>query len=275
MKTKKSVDQNTQKRMKQFYETSEVYKGFLDAHDEAYLRSYVELVDDHAKSNSSILELGCGNGLSARMLRDKGHRVIGTDLSYAFLEETDKWENKELRYLACDALNLPFNENSFELVCSNELLEHVTNAEKILNEMIRIVSPGGLIVIAGPSLCSPLVPLTDFFRILRGKEEQAIWAETKLQAINGMLKNFWLCTKKRFSRKPDFLYREPDLEDQVVGGDGDSVYYANPIDLEKFFANKGLKIIKLSVGYGIKGKIMAKLFPRFGLYVNMVVKKSR
>lgn len=259
--------------MKHFYETSEVYKSFLDAHDESYLRSYIELVDDFAKPNSFILELGCGNGLSARMLKDRGHRVIGTDLSYFFLECTHKWQNKRLRYLACNAMDLPFGENTFDLVCSNELIEHVTDAEKVLDEMIRVAKNGGRIIIAGPSLCSPLVPLSDFFRILRGKSEQSIWAETKLQAIGGVFRNFWLCIKKRLSKKPDFLYREPELENRVIGGDADSVYYASTIDLEKYFKNKGLKIVKLAVGYGVRGKIMAKLFPRFGLYLSMIVEK--
>ena len=275
MKTLKFINPSTQKRMKQFYKSSEIYKGLLDAHDEAYLRSYIALVSNYAKPNSFVLELGCGNGLSARMLKDRRHRVIGTDLSSAFLKETAQWEDERLRYLACDVLNLPFDEDAFDLVCSNEMIEHVTDAKKSLNEMIRVVKPGGRIIIAAPNLCSPLVPLFDFFRMLGTKKGCPIWAETKLQAIGKVWRNFWLCSKKRFSKKPDFLYREPDLEDRVIGGDADSVYYANPTDLEKFFRSNGLRIIKLSVGYGIKGKLMAKLFPRFGLYVSMVVEKSR
>jgi len=273
MQEKTTTESNIEKRMKQFYETSEVYKGFLEAHDELYLRSYIELVDSHAKPDSFILELGCGNGLSARMLRDKGHQVIGIDLSSTFLEKTNKWEDESLKYLACSAINLPFKDQTFDLVCSNEMLEHVTDAEKSLTEMVRVVKPGGKIIVAGPNLCSPFLPLFDLFRILSGKNELSVWADTKCEAIKGIWKNFWLLTRKRITKKIDFLYREPELEERVIGGDADSVYYANPIDLEKFFKFKGLKIIKLAVGYGIKGKIMAKFFPRFGLYVNMILEK--
>ena len=60
-------------RMREFYETSETYKGLLAAHDESYLQHYVELVLRYAPTTSKILDLGCGTGISARLLNQAGH----------------------------------------------------------------------------------------------------------------------------------------------------------------------------------------------------------
>jgi hypothetical protein len=141
--------------------------------------------------------------------------------------------------------------------------------------MIRVTRRGGKIIIAAPNLCSPLMPLLDLLQMIAGKKGRPIWSETKRGAFQNMLRNFALYFKKRLSKQPQFLYREPDIENRIIGGDADSVYYANPIDLEKFFRLRGLRVIKRCVGFGVKGKVMASCFPRLSLYISMVVEKSR
>lgn len=117
-------------RMRKFYETSETYKNLLDAHDENYLRHYVDLVIRFAPKDSKILDLGCGNGVSSRLLNQAGFEVVGTDISPLFLEDARNWERlhdkPKLRYQVCDVLELPFENESYDVVCSNELIEHST-----------------------------------------------------------------------------------------------------------------------------------------------------
>ena len=257
--TPTSPDQLLRNRMRKFYETSEAYKGLLNQHNHVYLKSYVDLVDWYTPSDEYTLDLGCGNGISSKMLHDRGRNVVGVDISPLFLEETKKWENKNLKYFVGDALNLDFESGQFGVVCSNELIEHTPDVETTLLEMIRVTRKGGRIVVAGPNLCSPIMPLLDFTQMIFGGNGRPIWAETKQQALKNALKNF--------------LYREPDLENQIIGGDADSTYIASPIDLEIFFQQQGLRIKKLCVGFGFKGKIMATSFPRTSLYISMVIEK--
>ncbi len=268
-----SPDQSLRNRMRKFYETSEAYKGLLNQHNHIYLKSYVDLVDWYTPSDEYTLDLGCGNGISSKMLHDRGRNVVGVDISPLFLEETKKWENKNLKYFVGDALNLDFESGQFGVVCSNELIEHTPDVETTLLEMIRVTRKGGRIVVAGPNLCSPIMPLIDFAQMISGGNGRPIWAETKQQALKNALKNTGLYFTKRFGRLPNFLYREPDLENQIIGGDADSTYIASPIDLEKFFQQQGLRIKKLCVGFGFKGKIMATFFPRTSLYISMVIEK--
>ena len=261
-------------RMREFYETSETYKQLLAAHDEAYLRHYVELVIRSAQPGSKVLDLGCGNGISARLLNEAEFDVVGTDISPLFLQDARNWENPRLRYQVCDVMELPFESESFNVVCSNELVEHLPDVETALTEMIRVVCKGGRIVISGPNLCSPLMPLLDWFSLMSGKSGRPVWGETKQQALQQLARNCSLYVQKRFLRKtPHFIYREPDLQADAIGGDADSAYYASPIDLAQFFRSHGFTILKKAVGFGITGRIIAGAFPYLSPYITMVVEK--
>jgi len=261
-------------KLKRFYETSCDYKKLLDAHNRGYLQPYVDTVNRYARPGSSILDLGCGNGLSSYMLSEHGHRVIGTDISLFFLAEAAQLQNDKLKYQVCDVLDLPFADRSFDMVCSNELIEHVFDARKALTEMMRTLKGGGILVVMGPNLCSPFWALIAIASIIAGRDGRYIWAETCWQAIRWGCRNLILSLKKRFSSKVTFLYRKPDLEKASAGGDSDSVYYANPIDLERFLKAHGMRIISLCESPTLKGRIVARLFPRFHLYISMVSQKN-
>ena len=263
--------------MREFYETSETYKGLLDAHDETYLRYYVELVIRYALPRTKVLDLGCGNGISARLLNQADFDVVGTDISPLFLEDAQTWENPKLHYRVCDVMELPFESESFDVICSNELVEHLPDVETALTEMMRVVCKGGRIVLSGPNLCSPLIPFLDWLNLMSGKPGRPVWGETKRQALQQFVRNCGLYVQKRFltpaTVAPNFIYREPDLQADAIGGDADSAYYASPIDLAQFFRSHGFTIVKKAVGFGIKGRIIAGAFPYLSPYITMVVEK--
>lgn len=261
-------------RMREFYETSESYKELLAAHDETYLRHYVALVSRFAPQGAKILDLGCGNGISSRLLNQSGFEVVGTDISPLFLEDARQWENSKLRYEVCDVLALPYADESFDVICSNELVEHLPDVETALSEMVRVVCKGGKVVLSGPNLSSPITPLLDWIRLIRGKHGRPVWAETKQQAYQQFKKNCQLYFKKRYLTKtPHFLYREPDLQVNAIGGDADSAYYACPIDIAYFFKLNGFRVVKRAVGFGIKGRLIANMIPYLSPYITMVVQK--
>ncbi len=261
-------------RLKRFYETSHDYKKLLDAHDSAYLQPYVNTVNKYARPGSRILDMGCGNGLSSYMLSESGHRVMGTDISAFFLSDSAHLQNDRLRYQACDALDLPFADSSFDVVCSTELIEHVTDAPRALLEMMRVLKDGGILVITGPNLCSPIWAAIDFMNMVLGRGGRDMWAETKMQALKWGGRNLFLSLKKRLSSQVKFIYRRPDMERASAGGDSDSVYYASPIDLEKFLKAHSMRIVKLYEPSSLRGRILATFMPRFSPAINMVAQKA-
>jgi methionine biosynthesis protein MetW len=99
----------------------------------------------------NILELGCGNGSFAKILRDKlSVRVSGVDLSESGVALT---RQKGIEAEIAD-LNkrIPFPDNVFDLVYSDQLFEHVNDTDKLLSESRRVLKNGGYLVIITPNL---------------------------------------------------------------------------------------------------------------------------
>jgi 2-polyprenyl-6-hydroxyphenyl methylase/3-demethylubiquinone-9 3-methyltransferase len=92
-----------------------------------------------------ILDVGCGGGFLTNALAQAGHDAVGIDLSANSLKVASaKDATKSVRYIQADALHLPFPENSFDVVCAMDLLEHVERPDRIVAEASRVLKQKGL-----------------------------------------------------------------------------------------------------------------------------------
>ncbi len=95
--------------------------------------------------SKDILDIGCGAGFLSNALAQAGHRVTGIDLSATSLQVAEKRDlTKTVRYLQLDAFALPFPDQSFDVVCAMDFLEHVEMPGQIVREAARLLRPGGL-----------------------------------------------------------------------------------------------------------------------------------
>ncbi|WP_368490263.1 methyltransferase domain-containing protein [Clostridium sp. BJN0013] len=97
----------------------------------------------------SILELGCGDGRLWQKNLDKipeGWDITLTDFSPGMLEDTKKnlmLNLKRFKFNIVDVQHIPYKNNSFDVVIANHMLYHVTNVDKALSEIYRILKPKG------------------------------------------------------------------------------------------------------------------------------------
>jgi ubiquinone/menaquinone biosynthesis C-methylase UbiE len=93
-----------------------------------------------------VLEVGCGTGGFVQAIKRQIDSVdcYGCDLSNLYIRMANKSSLEEIKYVVCDAEKLPYNSESFEVVVAVDVLEHVKNVEDSLNEIYRILKPGGL-----------------------------------------------------------------------------------------------------------------------------------
>jgi len=98
-----------------------------------------------------VLDVACGTGYGTDTLVNHGCDAIGADIDDGILEEAKKkWGHSEFR--KADVLNLPFEDELFDAVVSFETIEHVTDGERFLSEMNRVLKTGGIFICSTPNI---------------------------------------------------------------------------------------------------------------------------
>jgi SAM-dependent methyltransferase len=102
------------------------------------------------RPNSFVLEVGCGSGGYLLHLAEKvGCRLVGLDINALGVSNANQLAlarglASEARFEQCDASkNLPFDDDTFDAVFSNDVLCHLPGRAKVLGEMFRVLKPGG------------------------------------------------------------------------------------------------------------------------------------
>jgi SAM-dependent methyltransferase len=137
-------------------------------------------------ARGSALDVGCGAGFVADLLRRLGWSVVGLDIS-------DYRATSGFDFILGRAETLPFPSESFSIVVSNHVIEHVADAAAHLREVRRVLAPGGFAYVATPNRFAVLEPhyklpflswlprgLADaYMRLLRRAEEYDVFPLTR------------------------------------------------------------------------------------------------
>ena len=103
----------------------------------------------------NALDAGCGTGFLAFELAARGHRVTGVDFAPAMVAEARKKaaaRGLSIRLEEADAEQLPFPPGSFDLAISRHVLWTLPHPEAAIDEWIRVLRPGGRLVIVDGKL---------------------------------------------------------------------------------------------------------------------------
>lgn len=151
---------------KKFYEqyTDDIWAKRI--HSPYPVRAYVhamqnEAILSHIHSNEIVLDAGCGQGVLAIALAEKkGCLVTGVDLSEPNIErarfeaETRNLSSK-IMFVQGDAEHIPFPDNSFDVVVSSHVLEHLPDFDQGFCELCRIARKRVIIALpTGFNLCA-------------------------------------------------------------------------------------------------------------------------
>jgi ubiquinone/menaquinone biosynthesis C-methylase UbiE len=232
---------------------------------------YAMRVIKYCKENAEVLDLGCGGGWSCISLKKlrKDLKVTGAVLSTRAFEEGAGKIANDIIFTQQDAMSLTFADCSFDVVTSYALMEHIPDANKALSEMLRVLRPGGYLIVCGPNMLSPLRGLKLFFKGLLACK---FHPDGKPKAI---LNNFKLLIMKIFSSELTFHYREPILNNQTfLGSDWDAVYLLNPIDLIQFARKNNMEVLNTSSSSSFLGRIILRIIPYFAGGVYFVARKQ-
>lgn len=110
-------------------------------------RLYEDLLAEAAPSGGRILDAGCGREFAmADFLLGLGADVYGLDA-----EAGDAQRHRDVTMVAGDLAQLPFDDETFDVVCSRSVLEHLSDPTAVFAEFRRVLKPGGRVVFLAPN----------------------------------------------------------------------------------------------------------------------------
>ena len=137
-----------------------------------------ELVKGNVKDSGKIIEIGCGLGEYLELF--KKAELYGTDISLAALEKA-KLYCKRAKFFRADCRKLPLDNESFDSVLLPDIIEHIDDYEKVLDEAARITKKNGRIVI-----------ITHFSNRYKNKEYEKMSKGTGMMGEGGDLRAYGL-----------------------------------------------------------------------------------
>ena len=114
-----------------------------------YANEVIEQSNKKNKTETEVLEVGCGGGILTEEFARLGYHVTGIDPSGSSLNTAINHakENKlSIRYEKSAGENLPFEKNSFDIVLCCDVLEHVNDLPKVISEISRVLKRGGIFI---------------------------------------------------------------------------------------------------------------------------------
>lgn len=156
-----SYDQWTQDGILEFYWGEHIHLGHYGSppRRKDFLEAKADFVHEMVKwggldklpPGTTVLDVGCGIGGSSRILaKDYGFQVTGITISPKQVERAIQLtpEGVTAKFQVDNALNLSFPDNSFDVVWSIEAGPHMPDKAKYAQEMMRVLKPGGILVVA-------------------------------------------------------------------------------------------------------------------------------
>ena len=124
-------------------EQRDLWDGFYRANGRAWRGN--SRIPDPLEGRGDALDLGCGNGKTVSTLLNLGYRVTGADFSETAVDMCRENFGDGAVFVACDILDLPFPDGSFDYVTAVHVLEHIGDQDmgRAASEIRRVLRPGG------------------------------------------------------------------------------------------------------------------------------------
>lgn len=103
-------------------------------------------------THKTVLDLGCNNGYGTAILGRDSARTVGVDVSPQSVEAAQRNNAAEnIEYRVVDGFELPFEDGTFDLVVSFQVIEHIFDCSAYLANIRRVLKPGGTAIFTTPN----------------------------------------------------------------------------------------------------------------------------
>jgi len=109
--------------------------------------------------NKTVLDFGCNNGYGTHLISSQCKKIIGVDVSpRAIAEAIRRYGSNGIEFRLIDGIRSPFEDGTFDLVVSFQVIEHITDVGSYLSEIKRVLAPKGKAVFTTPNALIRLDP---------------------------------------------------------------------------------------------------------------------
>lgn len=110
------------------------------------------LDNSNLSKNSKILDVGCGAGVMAKEVANRGYEVFGMDYSYNMIKKANALcgvnMKFDMKFLQGDIESLPFKDSVFDMVLCLGVITYLKSEKKALREMSRVLKPDGTLILS-------------------------------------------------------------------------------------------------------------------------------
>jgi ubiquinone/menaquinone biosynthesis C-methylase UbiE len=124
--------------------------GKLDYLSVQHLERY-KFAASHLKPGQRILDIACGAGYGTALLLKHGCVVVGADYDEQAISDAQV-KYKQGNFVRANALDIPFEDSSFDALVSFETIEHFHDGNRFLSEVYRVLKPCGTFICSTPNL---------------------------------------------------------------------------------------------------------------------------
>ncbi|TAL48078.1 class I SAM-dependent methyltransferase [archaeon] len=194
-----------------------------------------EFAKSNIPKNSSVLEVGCGEGYGTSMLSKSVAKIIGIDpdkdtISHA----SEKYGSGNCTFSAYDGTKIPYDDGTFDAVVCFQVIEHVKDDAGFISEINRVLKSGGILILTTPN------------KALRLKVGQKPWnrfhvREYYANELEDLLRNFQESKVMGIQGNNEIQKIETDRINQIQ-----HIVKLDPLNLRKLMPNT-LKSIAIKV----------------------------
>jgi len=99
-----------------------------------------------------VLDVACGAGYGTNILAQVAAEATGLDIDAAAVRKAKrKYRRSNIKFVAGDCYDMPFEAGSFDVVVANEMIEHIDDHDRFIDEVKRVLRPGGSLLVSTPN----------------------------------------------------------------------------------------------------------------------------
>lgn len=247
------------------YDRGEEYLSPYDVH---YMnkrkQAVLDILDRYSQGRTlRVLDAGCGAGGLLGAIRQRGHNAAGMDISREMLAQASGGagdaDSKGTHCVQADLESVPFRDDSFDAVVCVGVLQYLQDEKNGIQELARILKPGGLAVVTLPNMLR-ISNFFDPYYYLRGMKYVAHTVSRAFSDRNAVSEPGDFSTNRMFSNRRyfrgelnnDFIRsRLRSVEVRSIGF-GPMTFWQEPFLPESFSLSLSDRLERVSAKRGLR-----------------------